>query len=373
MKIIFTGGGSGGHLYPIIAVIRELKKISSGKDLSIIYIGPKDAFADSALANENIMIKHVISGKIRRYFSLAAFFQNLIDIFVMIPLGIAQSFIYIFILNPDLVYSKCGHGSYPITVSAKLLGVPVFMQESDIVPGLASRRAAKNAVEIFSSFPKTEFFDQNKLILVGNPVRSTIFSGSKDEARKTFSLTGGRPVIFVIGGSLGAQRVNDKILDALPFLLESYEIIHLTGRRNYNDVIKESKAVVGKNAAFYHPIAYAGETEIAQAYAVSDLVVSRAGAGSIFEIAANKLPSIIIPLPEAAQNHQAKNALAYEHSGAALVIEENNFTTNFFQAKIKDLFEDPAKIKAMSEAAARFSRPKAAGVIAGYIHSYLTK
>ncbi|HOX30472.1 MAG TPA: UDP-N-acetylglucosamine--N-acetylmuramyl-(pentapeptide) pyrophosphoryl-undecaprenol N-acetylglucosamine transferase [Candidatus Paceibacterota bacterium] len=373
MKIIFTGGGSGGHLYPIIAVIRELQKSCSGKDLSIIYIGPKDAFSDAALAAEGIKIRHVVCGKIRRYFSLAAFLQNIIDVFVMIPIGVLQSFFYIFVLNPDLVYSKCGFGSYPITISAWILGVPIFLQESDVAPGLASRKVASQALEIFSSFPKTEFFNQNKLILTGNPIRETVYSGSRAEAKKTFNLSGTRPVIFVEGGSLGAQRINDKLLDALPFLLGKYEIIHLTGKRNFKDVIKESKAVIKSNEAFYHPIAYADENTIAQAYAAADLVVSRAGGGSIFEIAANKKPSVIIPLPEAAQNHQAKNAMAYAQYGAALIIEENNFTVNFFQAKINDLFEDSQKMRAMSEAAARFARPKAAKIIAEYIKSYLTK
>ena len=373
MKIIFTGGGSGGHLYPIIAVIRELKKICPGKDLSIIYVGPADAFSDAALAAEGINVKHVICGKIRRYFSVAAFFQNIIDMFVMIPLGILQSFVYIFVLNPDLVFSKCGFGSYPITVSARLLGVPVFIQESDVAPGLASRKVAGKALEIFASFPKTEFFDQSKLILTGNPVRDTIYSGSKEEAKKTFNLSGTRPVILVVGGSLGAQRVNDKLLDALPFLLQAYEIIHLTGKRNFKEVVKESKAVVKNGEAFYHPLAYADESTIAQAYAAADLIVSRAGGGSIFEIAANRKPSVIIPLPEAAQNHQAKNAMIYARNGAALIIEENNFTANFFRAKINDLFEDPRKMKMMSEAAGRFAKPRAARVIAEYIKSYLTK
>jgi UDP-N-acetylglucosamine--N-acetylmuramyl-(pentapeptide) pyrophosphoryl-undecaprenol N-acetylglucosamine transferase len=373
MKIIFTGGGSGGHLFPIIAVIRELKKSFSGKELSIVYIGPKDAFSDAAMLAEGIRIKHVLSGKIRRYFSVAAFFQNFIDLFVMIPLGILQSFVHIFILNPDLVYSKCGFGSYPITVSAWLLGVPIFLQESDVSPGLASRKVASKALEIFSSFPKTEFFNQNKIILVGNPIRAGVYSGSKAEAKKTFGLTGGRPVIFVMGGSLGAQRINDKLLDALPFLLNHYEIIHLTGKRNFKEVAKESKVAIKKNGEYYHPVAFVNESTIAQAYAAADLIISRAGSGSIFEIAANKKPSVIIPLAEAAQNHQAKNAIQYAQGGAALIIEENNFTTNFMQAKIKELFDNPDLMKAMSEAAGRFAKPKAAKIIAEYIKSYLTK
>lgn len=374
MKILFTGGGSGGHIYPIVAIIKELRRVHAGKDLELFYVGPKDPFCDIILSKEKVKIKHITAGKIRRYFNPLAFFQNIIDVLVKIPLGIIQSFLYIFIINPDLIFSKGGYGSYPVAVSGWLLGVPIFLQESDILPGMASRKVAVKALEIFVSFPKTEYFSPKKMILVGNPIRQEVLGGSKEEAFKIFGLTGKKPVILILGGSQGAQRVNDKVLDILPELIKDYELIHQTGERNLAGVKKEAAAVVEKGEEiYYHSIGFLDDNMMAHAYAAADLIISRAGSGSIFEIAAVKKPAILIPLPEAAQNHQVRNAYAYAGAGAALVMEENNFTTNFFRAKIKDMLNDPKKMAFMSDAAGEFSRPKAARIIAEYIINYLTR
>jgi UDP-N-acetylglucosamine--N-acetylmuramyl-(pentapeptide) pyrophosphoryl-undecaprenol N-acetylglucosamine transferase len=212
------------------------------------------------------------------------------------------------------------------------------------------------------------------MILTGNPVRPELAAGSKQEAARVLGLKGGRPVILVIGGSQGAQRINDKILDALPELLKTYEIIHITGPRNVDQIIKESKITAKPEALeYYHPVGYADERALADIYAAPDLIISRAGSGSIFEIAAVKKPSILIPLPESAQNHQGKNAYAYAQTGAALVMEEGNFTNHLFLEKICDLFNLPETMAAMSEAAAQFARPDAAQTIADYIVKYARK
>jgi len=374
MKILFTGGGSGGHIFPIVAVARALKNVSQNQvDLQLFYLGPKDNFCRVVLAREGIKVKTISTGKIRRYLNPLAIFQNIIDVMFKIPLGITQAFFGLMFMGPDLVFSKAGNGSFPVAISARILGIPIFLQESDIAPGLASRDTASYALEIFTSFPKTEFFAKKKIILVGNPIRSEILSGAKESAAKTFNLKGGRPLIFVLGGSLGAQRINDKIMDALPQLLSAYEIIHQTGSQNIEQIKREIKVTVSNElAAFYHPIGFADEKKLADTYAAADLIVSRAGAGSIFEIAAAKKPSILIPLPEAAQNHQVKNAYSYASTGAALVFEENNFTLHVFLQKIEDLLASTQNLSTMSQAAADFSRPKAATIIAEYILQYLT-
>jgi len=258
-------------------------------------------------------------------------------------------------------------------MSARILGIPVFLQESDITPGMASRQIAPYALEIFTSFPKTEFFPRKKVIAVGNPIRLELLEGTKESAAKTYNLVGGRPIIFVMGGSSGAQRINDKILNILPRLLAQYEVIHQTGIQHINQLKKEAAFAAPKEALiYYHPFGLANEKELADAYAAADLIISRAGAGSIFEIAASKKPSILIPLPEAAQNHQVKNAYAYAAGGAALVFEENNFTPNLFMEKLNNLLSHPEILAAMSGAAGEFARPKAAQIIAAYIMQYLT-
>lgn len=374
IKILFTGGGSGGHIYPIVAVARALKIFTKGKyPLRLFYLGPKDNFCRLVLAREGVKVKTITAGKIRRYLNPLAIMQNIVDSLIKIPFGTVQAFFELMFIGPDIIFSKGGYGSFPVVASARILGIPVFLQESDIVPGMASRQIAPYALEIFTSFPKTEFFSPKKVITVGNPIRLELLGGTKESAAKTYNLVGGRPIIFVMGGSLGAQRINNKILNILPRLLAQYEVIHQAGAQNINQLKKEAPFAAPKEALiYYHPFGLANEKELADAYAAADLIISRAGAGSIFEIAAVKKPSILIPLPEAAQNHQVKNAYAYAACGAALVFEENNFTPNLFMEKLNDLLSHQEILAVMSKAAGEFARPKAAQIIAEYIVQYLT-
>jgi len=373
MKILFTGGGTGGHIYPIVAVARELKK-KYGESVKLSYMGPKDNFCKVVLAKEHVKVRTIVAGKLRRYGNPLSIAQNIIDMLVKIPLGVLQSFFLLFFINPDAVFSKGGYGSFPVAIVAWVLRIPLFLQESDIVAGMAVRKTARYATKIFVSFPNTEGFPAQKTILSGNPVRAEMSIGSKDEAAKALGIKGGRPIILVVGGSQGAQRINDKILDAMPDLLKFYEIIHITGPRNIDQVAKESKIMAQKDALeYYHSLGFANEKTMADIYAAADLIVSRAGSGSVFEIAAVKKPSILIPLPEAAQNHQVKNAYAYARTGAALVMEECNFTSHLFLEKIHDLFSTPETMAAMAEAASQFARPTAGQTIADYIVKYISK
>jgi len=372
MKIVFTGGGTGGHIFPIIAIIRELRKISGGK-FDLFYIGPRDEFAQTFLSQEDVKVKWIICGKFRRYFNLKSFFQNLIDFF-KIPIGILQSFFYLFFINPDLVFSKGGYGSLPVVISGWILGIPIFLHESDIVPGLANRFLAKFALEIFVSFPKTLYFPQDKMVVVGNPIRLELLKGNKKEAIEYFKITGEKPVILILGGSQGAQRINEKILVILNELLENFELIHQTGVKNFKEVEMEAEAIIKKELKkFYHPFPFLKEEELKRAYAICDLIVARAGSGTIFEIAALGKPSILIPLPESAQDHQLENAYSFFENKATIVIEEKNFTPGFFLERLKFLFSHPEELEKMARAAKEFSKPLAAKVIAHYIFEFLTK
>ncbi len=374
MKILFTGGGTGGHVVPIIAITREIKKIHKANGLQFFFLGPKDETGSNLLLQVGIKVKNVLAGKARRYINLKAFMQNLIDVLIKIPIGVLQSFFCIFFLSPDLIFSKGGFGSIPGVLAGKLLFVPIFLHESDVTPGFANKILRGFALEIFTSFPKTEHFSPKKLILVGNPIRKELLTGSRKEAKSLFELSSAKPVILILGGSQGAQRINDEILEVLPQLLEKFEIIHQCGEKNCKTIEKESKVIINKNLEpFYHLYPFLKESELRQAYAAADLIVSRAGSGIIFEIAAVGKPSILIPLPESAQNHQLKNAYAYEENGATIVIEENNFTSHFFLEKLKSLFENPNKLKNMSEKAKEFSKPQAGWIIANYLIEYLTK
>jgi len=372
MKILFTGGGTAGHIYPIIAVAREIKKRYPYAGFEFFYIGPKDKFAKELFNKEGFKVRAVLAGKIRRYFSL----MNVIDLICKVPFGILQAFYHIFVISPDIIFSKGGYGSIPVIISGKFLMVPIFLHESDISPGLANKIAGRFALEVFTSFStnETEHFPVKKMLSVGNPIRNAILNGSKQKAKKMFKLTGEKSLVLFIGGSQGAQKINNTLLANLSIILKNFEIIHQTGKKNFAQVKKEVNVILSKNLKkYYHPVASLNEEELANAYAASDLIVSRAGSGSIFEIAANAKPSILIPIAKSAQNHQVRNAYAYAERGAALVIEEANFKSHFILERIKYLFDRPKKIKEMTRRAKMFSRPKAARIIAEYLVAYLNQ
>jgi len=371
MKIIFTGGGTAGHIFPIIAIVREIKKAYPYGDFQFFYLGPEDRYGRKHLSQEGIEVKTVLAGKFRRYLS----FGNITDVF-KIPIGIIQAFYYIFIISPDLIFSKGGYGSVPACLVGKVLMVPIFLHESDICPGLANRLVSRFSLEIFTGFSinETEYFPNKKMLSVGNPIRLGVLKGSKTESKKIFKLTGEKPVIFFIGGSQGAQKINDVLLAVLPQVLEEFEIIHQVGDINFVQIKKETDLILSdKLKKYYHSFPFLDERELGNAYYSADLVISRAGAGSIFEIAANALPSILVPLAGAAQNHQVRNAYAYAERGAALVIEESNFKPHFIFERIKYLLSQPERMDQMSEKAAQFARPNSARIIAEYLVTYLTQ
>jgi len=369
MKIIFTGGGTAGHIFPIVAIIREIKRLNPN-DFQFYYIGPKDQFAKTILSHEGVEVKTIITGKLRRYFS----FSNFIDIFIKFPIGILQSFYYVFTLSPDLIFSKGGYGSLPIVITGWFFLTPILLHESDIAPGLANKIASKFSMDIFTAFPieKTEYFPTKKMISVGNPIRKELLNGSLTEAQRIFKITGEKPIILILGGSQGSQRINDKILSIINEFLENFELIHQTGENNFKEVKSETEAIINENLKpYYHPVPFLNTEELSHAYRAAKLVISRAGAGSIFELAFLGKASILIPLKESAQDHQVKNAYAYAEKGAAIVIEESNLSSHFLLETLKNLFKEPKKIRQMEIRAKEFARPESATLIAEYIISYL--
>jgi UDP-N-acetylglucosamine--N-acetylmuramyl-(pentapeptide) pyrophosphoryl-undecaprenol N-acetylglucosamine transferase len=368
MRILFTGGGTGGHVFPLVAIVRELRRIYQKKDLEFYYLGPKDDFGLILLQQEDLIIKTIVSGKFRRYFS----WQNFVDILFKIPFGVVQSFYFLLATRPDLVFSKGGSGSIAVTWSARLLRIPVFLHESDIVPGISNQISAKWAKKIFVSFDKTEYFDSKKTIVVGNPIRKEILDGDKKTAGELFNLTFSKPIFLIMGGSQGAEAINDFVLRIINDLLKDYEVIHVTGRENVKQTIAEAQVVMEKDLdRYYHPVNFLDEEKIKHAYKAADLIISRSGAGSIFEIAAVGKPSVLIPLPSSAGDHQSKNAYAYLQAGACEVVEQENLVPNFFMEKIQLLFLHREKLDIMQQMALVFAKPLAARAIAREILEFL--
>jgi UDP-N-acetylglucosamine--N-acetylmuramyl-(pentapeptide) pyrophosphoryl-undecaprenol N-acetylglucosamine transferase len=367
IKIVFTGGGTIGHLGPILAIKEELEALDKNQQILFYYIGPKDEYTKKLFENQNIVIKEIITGKIRRYFS----FENFLDIF-KIPIGILQSFWYLFILFPDLVFSKGGYGSFPVAFAARILHIPIFLHESDAISGLANKIEGKWAIEIFTSFEKTEKLPQEKIICVGNPIRKELLVKEEKGLEKVFGFSKERPLILILGGSQGSERINNTILEVIEEFCKEFEIIHQTGQKNYNKVRLEAEVVLPKDLkTHYHPYPFLNVEQLREALKNADLVVSRAGSGAIFEIAAFGKPSILIPLAGSAQNHQLKNAILYEKYKGAEVLTEENLKPYFLLEKIRHLISSPQLLESMGRNALSFAKPEAAKIIASYIYDYL--
>jgi len=362
MRILFTGGGTGGHFFPIVAVAREIKDIAEVErilDARFFYIGPRSQ-GEEALEKEDVVISHIAAGKIRSYFS----FENFIDFFKT-GYGLLQAFWKLFILMPDAVFSKGGYGSFPVLFVARIYRLPVIIHESDIIPGKVNAWASRFAKRIAVSFAKTaEFFPKDKVAVTGNPVRKRLLGGNISEAREEFKAFSEKPVVFIIGGSQGSQVLNDTTLGILKDLVRRYEVIHQTGAKNHEDVLLQVRLILENKMEDYHAYPFLDEGQLRNAYLLSNIIVSRAGAGVIFEIAAWGKPSIIVPLKDAAQDHQRENAYEYGRAGAAIVIEEANLTPQILLHEIDSVIGDEARLKKMSEAAQRFSRIDGTEVIA---------
>ena len=373
MRILFTGGGTGGHLFPIIAVSQQLKQIYTQSmapigpeketTLEMFFLGP-NGFAKKLFKKEGIEARTILAGKLRRYFSIRTIFD-----FLKMPFGFLQSLWYLYLWMPDVIFSKGGYGSIPVVLVGWLYRIPILIHESDTVPGLANRLTAKFSQRIGLSFALTEdCFHSQKTALVGNPVRSGIIQTClcrdekfKEEVKKIFNIVSQKPIIFIVGGSQGAKKLNEFILQILPQLLEKYEVIHQFGPKNYQQI---EKTIKQSRPSDYHFFPFLDETQMGAAYLLADLVISRAGAGSIFEIAACAKPSILIPLPQAAGEHQKKNAFAYAQAGATVVLEEINLTPHLFLNKISQILSHPETTQRMSQSAQDFRQPKAAQKIA---------
>jgi len=360
MRIVLTGGGSGGHLFPLIAVARKLKQ-KLGPEAEFLYIGSGAPIEKEIMEKEGIPVKNVKSGKLRRYFSL----DNFTDLF-KIPLGIIQSFWILLRFMPDAVFSKGGFASFPIVFSAWVYRIPVLIQESDSVAGLANRISAKFAKRVAVAYPSAKkYFFEKKTAMIGNPIREDIIGGDSASGLAQFDLSASKPVILVLGGSQGAQAINKAVARILPELLLKAQVIHQTGSANYEKTIHEV-ATYGVKAGRdgYVAVPFLDGEQIKNAFAVCNMVISRAGAGSIAEIAANGKPTILIPLAKSANDHQRLNAFEVSKIGGALVLEENNLGEHIFLQKIEKILEDKELAQSMAEKIKVFYHPNADEVIA---------
>lgn len=364
MKILFTGGGTGGHFYPIIAVAENLQTLIEEERLvGMDFVFMSDSpYSKDTLTRKNIRFEKIQAGKIRRYFSLL----NILDLFKTAA-GVVKAFWIVYREFPDVVFGKGGYASFPALLAARILRIPVMIHESDAVPGRVNLWAGKFAKRIAISFPESaKYFPADKTALTGNPVRKDIFGSTPEEAREIFQLENNTPTILILGGSQGSKNINDNVLDIAADLVQFSQIIHQCGKNNLDETKKRLSVVLEKSPlkSRYHLFGYLDDGRLRNASSAADLAISRAGASSIFEIAGWGIPGIIIPLSNSAQEHQRENAYSYARSQAAEVIEETNLSPHLLLSETKRLLENKKLLGTMAEAAKNFSQPKAGRKIA---------
>ncbi len=363
---MFVGGGTGGHFYPLIAVAERLNVYSqNGKDYKLSYIGP-DKYDQSELEKNNIQYIYCPAGKKRRYFSLF----NFLDYFVVF-FSIFVAIWKLYKAYPDVVFSKGGYTSLPVTLAAAFLRIPVVIHESDSKPGRANKVAAKFARYIGISFNAVaDSFPKNKTALTGIPIRNA-FMQVAENPHAGLGIPADKPVIFVTGGSTGAVKINNFILNSLDDLLPNYTVVHQTGEVNAQTVEAAAASLISDKALleryFVRGTMTGREMDLAQSAAT--IIISRAGAGTIFEIARKGKPSIIIPIPEKISHDQRNNAYEYARAGAAVVLEEANLVDDLLSAEIKRILDDERQYRNMSIAARQFAKDDAAEQLAAILIS----
>lgn len=363
MKILLTGGGSGGHFYPLIAVAESLNEIAKKENLvsAQLYFMSDNPYDAESLIENDITFVPIFAGKVRRYASILNFF----DIFKTL-FGIIVALRKVFQIYPDVIFSKGAYASFPVLMAARILRIPVIIHESDSVPGKTNMWAGKFAEKIAISYPETiKYFDEKKVALTGNPLRKAILNINKTGAHEYLNLEKNLPTILIIGGSLGAKLINERILDALTNLVDKYQILHQTGKNNVDEVSKTSEIILtnNPNKNRYRVFDYFNNLSLTMAAGAADLIITRAGS-TIFEIASWGVPSIVIPITETNGNHQRINAYTFARSGAASVIEESNLTTNVLIGEIDRILNNHALREKMSSSAKEFNKPDAADKIA---------
>jgi UDP-N-acetylglucosamine--N-acetylmuramyl-(pentapeptide) pyrophosphoryl-undecaprenol N-acetylglucosamine transferase len=363
MKILLTGGGTGGHFYPLMAIAEELNRLADEERIinMRLYYMADTAYDKDLLEQQFITYIPIVAGKLRVYAS----FQNIIDM-IKTAFGTIGALFKVFNLYPDVVISKGGYASFPVLVAARLLRIPVIIHESDTVPGRVNIWAGKFARRVALSYPEAAYaFDQKKISITGQPVRRSIAYTVKEGARAFFELDETVPTIGIWGGSQGAKIINDVVLELLPHLVQKYQIIHQTGSTNFEEVKTDVSVILGDDIkrTRYRPYPYLNDLQTKMFGGAVDIIISRAGS-TLFEIAAWGKPSIIIPYVLAHGDHQRKNAYHFARTGACVVIEEANLSSSVLQNEIEQILGNTERYNAMVEHAKHSYKPDAARQIA---------
>ncbi|MGL5435912.1 MAG: undecaprenyldiphospho-muramoylpentapeptide beta-N-acetylglucosaminyltransferase [Lachnospiraceae bacterium] len=319
-KIVLTGGGTAGHVTPNLALLPSLLE----RGYEVHYIGSYQGIEKKLIENAGIPYDGISSGKLRRYFDI----KNFSDPFRVIK-GYTEALRLIKKYCPDVVFSKGGFVAVPVVMAAKRRKIPVIIHESDMTPGLANKLCFSHAAKVCCNFPETlAYLPEDKAVLTGSPIRKELLEGNRLTGLQYTGLSANRPIILVIGGSLGSVAVNNAVRSLLPRLLETYQVIHICGKSNLDE------SLIGKSG--YVQYEYV-DAPLRHLFAAADLVISRAGANSICEILAMRKPNILIPLSAAAsRGDQILNARSFEKQGFSTVLEEESLNDETLMAAIQN-------------------------------------
>ncbi len=326
-KIVLTGGGTAGHVTPNIALIPELQK--EGYEVS--YIGSHDGMERKLIECLGIDYVGISSGKLRRYFSL----RNFTDPFRVIK-GFGEAVSALKRIKPNVIFSKGGFVTVPVVFAAKRLGIPVIIHESDISPGLANKLCIPASKFVCANFPEAlNYLPKEKAVLTGTPIRKELFLGNREKGLEFCGFSGNKPVLLVIGGSLGALAVNKVLRKILPELNGKFDVIHICGKGKTEEELNGTEG--------YVQFEYVG-SELRDIFAASDIALSRAGANAICELLALRLPNLLIPLPAASsRGDQILNAESFKKQGFSEVLMEENLTEVTMLKNINDLYNNREK------------------------------
>ncbi len=321
-KIVLTGGGTAGHVTPNIALFPALKE--SGYEIH--YIGSYNGIEKRLIEDYDIPYYGISTGKFRRYFDLKNFTDP-----VRVIKGYAEARKYMKQIKPDVVFSKGGFVSVPVVRAAHSLGIPCVIHESDMTPGLANKLCIPVAEKVCCNFPETlQMLPQDKAVLTGSPIRAELRQGNRIAALDLCGFTANKPVIMVIGGSLGAASINKVVREALPKLLEDFQIVHICGKEKIDNLLL--------NVPGYRQFEYV-KAELKDLFALTDVVISRAGANAICELLALKKPNVLIPLSaRSSRGDQILNARSFESQGFSIVIDEDDLIDSVLIEKVHELY-----------------------------------
>ncbi len=347
-KIVLTGGGTAGHVTPNIALLPELKK----QGYEIHYIGSYESIESKLIPELDVSYYGIASGKLRRYIDL----KNISDPFKVVK-GLHQARVLLKQIKPDVVFSKGGFVSVPVVVAAKSRGIPCVIHESDMTPGLANKICIPCASRVCTNFPETiKHLPAEKAVLTGSPIRQELFHGSRERGLSFCGFDKIRPVVLIIGGSLGAASVNTAVRSILPALLKEFQVIHLCGKDKIDASLNGTKG--------YVQFEYIKE-ELSDLMAAADIMISRAGANAICEILALRKPNILIPLSaQASRGDQILNAASFEKAGYSIVIQEEDVTDDKLLNAVHQAYDKREEyIKAMKRSQLNNSIEKIVGLI----------